>query len=301
MAARGIGLRLFVFQQAPPQPSSNLLLASPALHGSPDTSSLAITGVASGQSSSLLPGFSGTNTQADEELEMVEKSTFQASLHRQLASVYEPLETWYLRSSIEKAHHLDEADLYNKPHLSSALDDSFFILKKVLQRLVATASLPTFQRMCAEFTNILTRDFSEILRKRMDSVWQAIQSTAQAARSKEEASARQQFIVYANDLDTAADYLARVVDEIVDGDALKQAFFRPSEFQTAVAALIDVKNTQDRFRATLKVRDYSIVYISILLTCPTADESRPALQSTHSPSITKHARGLLSRRDIRAR
>ena len=128
-------------------------------------------------------------------LHIVEDSTFQANLLRQLQSVYEPLELWYLRSSVEKAHILDEADFSNKPYLSSSLDDTFFILKKVLSRLITTSSLQTHKRMCAEITIIMERDFCDVLRKGMDAVWSTVTSSTQAVRIKEENQARQNFVV----------------------------------------------------------------------------------------------------------
>jgi hypothetical protein len=216
-------------------------------------------------------------------LDIVEKSTFRANLHKQLHTVYEPLEIWYLRSSIEKAHTLDEPDFFSKPYLSSSLDDSFFILKKVLQRLVSTSSLNTHVRMCKEIKTIMERDYSDILRRRMEGVWSGISSSATAARNKEEATARQNFIVclstallmsvypanasvigqvHANNLDTAADYLGRVVEELLDSDSIGQSYFLNSEYTQAKDALESVKELQDRFRASLKVTCYDLSMLS---------------------------------------
>lgn len=167
------------------------MLASPCLQNSPDAS-LEFKTPRPGQSEFAAKA----HVSAEEAtLSFVEASTFKANLAKQLISVYEPLELWYLRSSIEKAHQLDEPDMFNKPFLSSSLDDTFFILKKVLLRLVTTSSLQSHKRMCTEISIIMERDFSEVLRKRMDTVWSTITATTQAARSKEEAAARQSFIV----------------------------------------------------------------------------------------------------------
>jgi hypothetical protein len=203
-------------------------------------------------------------------LDIVEQSSFRASLDRQLHTVFEPLELWYLRSSLEKAHQLDEPDMYSRPFLSSSLDDAFFILKKVLLRLVTCASLTTHRRMCSEVRTVMDRDFGDILRRRMDSVWSGITSTAQAARAKEEDKARQGFIVYANDLDTAADYIARLVDDVVESESLEQSYFLRGEYQQAREAIEGTKTLQDKFRATLKVRPcvvqdlYSVAVLTIV-------------------------------------
>lgn len=184
----------------------------------------------------------------------MEQSSFKHALHHQLATIYEPLEIWYLRSSIEKAHVLDEPDLYNKPLLSSIVDDTFFILKKVLHRQTSLASLPTVKRMCLEVRNVMERDFSDVIKKRMDAVWAFVQSSTQATRAKEEESARQSFVIYANDLDTAAEYIGRVVDEITADPSLRTAFFLTTEYNEALASLQVVKQLQDHFRIVLKVQ-----------------------------------------------
>lgn len=173
--------------------SSHRLLASPQIGSSPDPGLNLQT--PNPGSSELMPSGPISSKANEAELPLIEQSPFRASLHRELLTVYEPLELWYLRSSIEKAHQLDEPDLYNKPYLSSSLDDAFFILKKVLQRLVATSSIATHRRMCREIKSIMEKDFGDILKKRMDAVWSGISSTAQSARQKEEATARQGFMV----------------------------------------------------------------------------------------------------------
>lgn len=173
--------------------SSHRLLASPQLGDSP-----------TGEPSLQIPNSGRTGLMSDHpsdsranesDLPLIEQSSFRSNLQRELLTVYEPLELWYLRSSVEKAHQLDEADLYNKPYLSSSLDDTFFILKKVLQRLIATSSCSTHKRMCNEIKSIMEKDFGDILKRRMDNVWTSITSIAQSARQKEEAQARQSFIV----------------------------------------------------------------------------------------------------------
>ena len=59
--------------------------------------------------------------------------------------------------------------------------------------------------------------------------------------------------MYANDLDTAAEYIARVVEEILDSGSISQSYFMLSEYEQAKESLDSVKHLQDRFRASLKV------------------------------------------------
>ena len=70
---------------------------------------------------------------------------------------------------------------------------------------------------------------------------------------KEEEKARMNFIVYANDLDTASDYIVRVVEELEDSDTLAQSYFLDAELDMAKSALEGVKALQGRYRANLKV------------------------------------------------
>ena len=166
---------------------SRRLIASPNLGESPDATFSA-------------PGAAGLFAshpaeKAEATLSIVEESTFRQSLQKQLETAYEPLEVWYLRSSIERAHTLDEPDLSNKPYLSSSLDDTFFILKKVLLRLVTCANIQTHVKACAQTRDVMDRDFGEILRKRMDAVWASLTGIAANTRAKEEDRARTNFIV----------------------------------------------------------------------------------------------------------
>lgn len=237
-------------------PSQRHLLASPELHTGTGTFNLQST---NGNSKGLLPSATIGNDGEDTSLALVETSSFRTNLHSQLQSIYEPLEIWYLRSSIEKAHQLDEPDFFTRPYLSSGLDDTFFILKKVLVRLITTGSIATHRRLASSIRDIMDKDFGDILRKRMDSVWAGISSssssalTAQTTKSKEEEKARMGFIVYANDLDTASDYIVRVVDELLESDALSQSYFIESELEMAKASLEGVKALQGTYRTALKV------------------------------------------------
>lgn len=171
---------------------SRRLLASPNVQ-SPETTFQLGTPALNG--STGLFGAQPSAAKAEASLSVVEDSAFRSSLQRHLSQAYEPLELWYLRSSIERAHTLDEPDLLSKPYLSSSLDDTFFILKKVLLRLVTCANLQTHMKMCSKVYDIMDRDFGDILRKRMDAVWSSLTGIAANARAREEEKARTSFIV----------------------------------------------------------------------------------------------------------
>jgi hypothetical protein len=68
-----------------------------------------------------------------------------------------------------------------------------------------------------------------------------------------------------NNLDTAAEYTVRLIDEVLAGDVLHQAFFLDAEMERAKIAVLGVRGVEDKFRSTLKVSSY------VLHACPTTD------------------------------
>lgn len=144
-----------------------------------------------------------------DDLSIVEKSDSKKIIEGALKKYYEPMEVWYLRSSIDKvrfifpflsasliAHsaffpsrppqalRLDTPDTSSRPHLSSAPDDTFYLLKLVLYRLVASSSLPTLDRMVANISEIMERDFIGGIKRKMDGVYAGVRSAgAQNATS----------------------------------------------------------------------------------------------------------------------
>ncbi|KAI5479668.1 hypothetical protein MNV49_003178 [Pseudohyphozyma bogoriensis] len=194
----------------------------------------------------------------EEDLPMVEQSALAKTLNEHLQGVYEPMEIWYLRSSVEKAHQMDELDLQSQPSLSSSLDDVFYILKKTLYRLLSTSSITTMVRLTKEVRAIVERDVAEVWRGKMDGAFKDVGAVTGGGRAREEEKDRREkeakavFIIYLNNLDTAAEYTVRLMDEMLSGDALNQTFFVESELERARIALVGVKGVEDKFRSVLK-------------------------------------------------
>ncbi|KAL8286854.1 hypothetical protein RQP46_003860 [Phenoliferia psychrophenolica] len=194
----------------------------------------------------------------EDDLAMVEESLLGKALDEELENVYQPLETWYLRSSIEKAHQMDELDHLSQPTLSSSLDDTFYILKKTLYRLLSTSSIATLVSMTKEVRTIMERDVADVWRVRMDSAFKEVGTGGGTGRAREEEKDRREkdakatFIAYLNNLDTAAEYTVRLVDELLAGEALHQAFFLASETERARIAIVGVRGVEDKCRGVLK-------------------------------------------------
>ncbi|GAA5921563.1 hypothetical protein JCM3775_003107 [Rhodotorula graminis] len=213
---------------------------------------------------------------ADEaDLAVVEDSELGKVLTKQLREAYMPLEVWYLRTAIERAHQMDEADFSSTPYLSSSLDDTFYIVKKTLHRIVSTANVANLVAMCKELRVVLERDVAEVWKARIEGAFKDLAANAQSqtalggiavtgmaaqlggrAREEEretrEREARNVYIVYLNDLDTAASYTSRLLAELASSDALGSAFFLFSELDRARTALTLVRSSEDKFRGVLK-------------------------------------------------
>lgn len=59
--------------------------------------------------------------------------------------------------------------------------------------------------------------------------------------------------IYLNNLDTAAEYTVRLIDETLAAEQLENAFFRSKERERARIALVHVRGVEDKFRSVLKV------------------------------------------------
>ncbi|BGP01261.1 Conserved oligomeric Golgi complex subunit 4 [Rhodotorula toruloides] len=210
------------------------------------------------------------------DLEVAENSTLGKELAKQLKETYMPLELWYLRTAIERAHQMDEPDYSSTPYLSSSLDDIFYIVKKTIQRLVSTAHIDNLVAMNKELRSVFDRDVAEIWRARIEAAFKdlAASQTAQSGmaigvsgigsvaamggrareeeRERREKEARNVFIIYLNNLDTAASYTSRLLAEVLASEALESSFFLFSELDRARSSLSLLRNSEEKFRAVLK-------------------------------------------------
>ncbi|GAA5891294.1 hypothetical protein JCM6882_004648 [Rhodosporidiobolus microsporus] len=208
-------------------------------------------------------------------LTIVEESQLGKAISKQLKEVYIPLELWYLRSAIERAHQMDEPDFTATPFLSSSLDDIFFIFKKTLQRLVSTARVDNLIATNKELRAVLDRDVAEIWRARMEGAFKDLAAGSGGAsalvnvggmggmaamggrareeeRERKEKEARNTYIIYLNNLDTAASYTSRLLAEVLSSETLPQSFFLDTELDRARASLSLLRNSEEKFRSVLK-------------------------------------------------
>lgn len=87
---------------------------------------------------------------------------------------------------------MDELDLFSQPSLSSSLDDTFYILKKTLYRLLATASVSTLVSMSKKVKSSMDRDVIEVWRARMDGAFKEVENGGGVGRAREEERERRE-------------------------------------------------------------------------------------------------------------
>jgi hypothetical protein len=142
---------------------------------------------------------------------------------------YVPLELWYLKASLEKAHQLDEADIEARPAVTSVLDDAFYLIKTTLGRVCSTTHAPSVVAVTRELRAIVERDIADVLRRRLEA--------ALAANQHGKA------IAYLNDLELAAEYMGRIVDD--PSLVSPSSFFVPAELDEAKGALATLRSAAD--------------------------------------------------------
>ncbi|KJE05052.1 hypothetical protein I311_01145 [Cryptococcus gattii NT-10] len=183
------------------------------------------------------------------QMEILEQSGSQRAIENLLKVYYEPLEFWFLRMSIEKAHKIDTADLTTEPHLSSILDDTFYLLKLVLSRLLSCGSLSTLENMRRKIAEVVEKDYTDVIRRKMDNVYSLAGGGDRAEREKREKDQREAFGIYLNDLDVSADYMERLIDETLQ--RLPQVYIEP-EMASVKDELEGFKDIGNRFRSVCK-------------------------------------------------
>ncbi|TXT06172.1 hypothetical protein VHUM_03645 [Vanrija humicola] len=147
-------------------------------------------------------------------LDLLEQSGSQRAIENLLKVYYIPLETWYLRTSVEKAHRLDSPDTSAKPHLSSILDDTFYLMKLVLNRVLSSGSVSTLSSLREKITSVLETDYAAYIGKKMDLLYTSPAPHDRAEKERREKDQKASYIIYLNDLDVSADYNDRMLAEI---------------------------------------------------------------------------------------
>jgi conserved oligomeric Golgi complex subunit 4 len=79
--------------------------------------------------------------------------------------------------------------------VTSTPDDVFYILKLFLHRLLSTGSLTTLERTLNRLSEVLIRDYTGAIKKKLDDVYANSGNVAPAQRERMEKENRTAFIV----------------------------------------------------------------------------------------------------------
>lgn len=83
-----------------------------------------------------------------------------------------------------KAHRLDSPETTNRPHISSILDDTFYLLKLVISRVLSCGSITTLRSMRTRIFDVMENDYNGMIRRKMEGVYSQ-QTTQEKDRGKE--------------------------------------------------------------------------------------------------------------------
>jgi conserved oligomeric Golgi complex subunit 4 len=161
-----------------------------------------------------------SSTDGSVELQMfITDSTFAKKVADRLLSPFNAMTTFYFRRSIEKAFQLDEqpSDLSlnpqkplksNPPHISSAVDDIMYIVKKVLQQSLATSQSNVVTSVVPMLARVMGSDFIGMIQRKMrDESYP--KAAVQGALPPEHTIVA--FIILVNDLDVALQYIQQII------------------------------------------------------------------------------------------
>ncbi|KAJ3997994.1 COG4 transport protein-domain-containing protein [Lentinula boryana] len=198
----------------------------------------------------LLDSFEAPDTSASLPLESIGS---QMVFDELLVKYYIPLEVWYVRAIIDKAHRLSQPDLTQPATTTTTPDDVFYILKVVLLRLLSTGSLNAVERMIEQLRDILEKDYAGILKKKMDDVYRSAGTSGQIARGeKADRENRLAFAVILNDLDVSSSHLERLIRDHSNNGAINQYFLLPQQ-QVVKDDLASLSSLVTKFRSTSRV------------------------------------------------
>ncbi|KAH7877730.1 COG4 transport protein-domain-containing protein [Lentinula edodes] len=170
-----------------------------------------------------------------------------------LVKYYIPLEVWYVRAIIDKAHRLSQPDMTQSATTTTTPDDVFYILKVVLLRLSSTGSLNAVERMAEQLRDILEKDYAVVLKKKMDEVYRSAGTSGQLVRGeKADRENRLAFAVILNDLDVSSSHLERLIRDLLGNGAINQ-YFLLSQQQLVKDVFASLSSLVTKFRSTSRV------------------------------------------------
>ncbi|KAI0303459.1 COG4-domain-containing protein [Multifurca ochricompacta] len=184
-----------------------------------------------------------------EELKAVESSACNKLFEDLLSTYYTPLEVWYLRISVDKAHRLSTPDTASSPITTTTPDDAFYIFKVVLSRLLSTGAPRIVERTAAALRSVIENDYAGTIRRKMDDVYR---NAGVGRGEKAERESRAAFIILLNDLDVSALHMDRLIKDLLAAPMIPQSF-PVDEVEAARTSISSFSSVVPKFQSILRV------------------------------------------------
>jgi len=169
-----------------------------------------------------------------------------------LSTYYLPLETWYLRTIIDKSHRLSKLDTSSRPPQNTTPDDVFYILKAVLSRVASTGSVDCTQKTCRAVKEIIERDYAGVLKGKMDDVYSGKVPAGNAAKGERaDRENRTTFMILLNDLSISSAHMETLIKNLLSSPLIPQNFLN-DEVEAARAAMSSLLSLTSTFRSIVQ-------------------------------------------------
>ncbi|KAF9264914.1 COG4-domain-containing protein [Marasmius fiardii PR-910] len=189
--------------------------------------------------------------EAPRDASLVESTPSQTRFENLLTIYYIPMEVWYIRTIIDKAHRMSSLDSTQSVVTTTTPDDVFYVLKVVITRLYSTGSLATVQRMMENLREVMEEDYINVLKKKLQDVYRNAPA-GQSANQKSDRENRQAYIIILNDLDVSSSHLELLCKDLTTSGPIGQ-FFTSSQQPAAKEQLSTFSALTTKFRSTTRV------------------------------------------------
>ena len=178
--------------------------------------------------------------------EKLEESALSKYIGSKLESNYETMEGYFMRRSVERAFQLENIEQPSGYEISSVVDDTMFILRKVTTRALSTCQIQTLSSIFAVVRRILEQDYAGVLGRRMQDLQARISSPSGVVRSIDfEKRDQANYCTLLNNLDVSANHVSRIIDEHLKSPSLEY-------YEDAVKVIETFNSLTERFSRGLE-------------------------------------------------
>ncbi|KZT28621.1 COG4-domain-containing protein [Neolentinus lepideus HHB14362 ss-1] len=168
-----------------------------------------------------------------------------------LMTYYVPLEIWYTRTVIDKAHRLSSSDPSASPTTTTTPDDVFYIFKFVLQRLLSCGNVPVVKKVSELLRDVMDRDYAGVVKRKLDDVYRMGGSASVGRGERGERELRLAFIILLNDLDVSSSHMDRLIKDVQASNTVSQAFL-DNEVPDVINTITSLSILASKYKSTLR-------------------------------------------------